>query len=134
VINTHEEFFSSYELNKPEEAKLLIRIFKRMVYISIKKEFGYLKRFVTEPKIYTDILCNELEIYPTLLKFFEINPIIEKHNLINWTEFVNIFNLLIFRKNIIEKRLIFILKFLNIKSVKDLLKKSYMYQRCKDVS
>ena len=110
----------------------MIRLFKRMVYISIKKEFGYLKRFVAEPKILAEVICSELEISPTILKFFDLNPILDKHNLINWTEFVNIVNLLIFRKNIIDKRLLFILKFLHIKSTKVLMQRSYIYERFKE--
>ena len=43
-INTHTEFFKSNELYKDEEAKMVIRLFKRLVYMSIKKEYGYLKR------------------------------------------------------------------------------------------
>jgi hypothetical protein len=54
--------------------------------------------------------------------------------MINWTEFVNIVNLMIFRKNVIEKRLLFLLNFLNIKDPSVLLKKSYLYERFKDFS
>ena len=49
-LNTHEELFLSHELNI-EEAKLLIRMFKRMVYNSIKQQHGYLKRFVNDPRV-----------------------------------------------------------------------------------
>lgn len=55
---------------------MLIRMFKRLVYLSIKVEHGYLKRFVNEPRVSISILCEELEISPAVLILFELNPIL----------------------------------------------------------
>ena len=65
-INTHKEFFRENQLEE-EEAKFVIRIFKRLVYLSIKSQFGYLKRAINQIGIRHNILCKELQLSTQVL-------------------------------------------------------------------
>ena len=58
TIVTTDDFFRVYEIDEPEEQKLMVRFFKRFFHKTISRKYGYLKATVTDQaEISAVVLC-----------------------------------------------------------------------------
>ena len=50
IIKT-DDLFRQFEIDDPQEQQLMIRLFKRFYYATVKKKYGYLKVNLKEPQV-----------------------------------------------------------------------------------
>ena len=77
--------------------------------------------------ISVDVISKELEIHQSVLKLFNIHGVNEKATLISWLDFVNLAVMLLFRKPLINQRIQFLLRFLQLKNFEAFSQKNYFF-------
>ena len=111
----------------PQEQQLLLRLYKRFYFITIQKKYGYLKTNVKDKvQISGRELCNQLEVNPKVLRLSGIITSFSQDAMLNWLEFLRIMCLFLLRKQLIETRFEFILRFLALTSANQLDQADYI--------
>ncbi|CDW79260.1 UNKNOWN [Stylonychia lemnae] len=134
-INLHQEFLAKYELTLEEEASFIEKLYKQLIYKSIKAKYGYIKKFVSEIGVSIEVLCQEFKIGSQILTYFDINQVNSKIKpLIYWNDFVKFYGILILRKPLITDRLDYIIRLFQIREISQLQRQKYIIERFKEIN
>lgn len=105
----------------------MIRLFKRFYFSTIQNKYGYLKNVQDKVEISGRALCSELEINPKILPLSGVITVFSEDAMLNWHSFLKIMCIFLLQKELLEIRLEFILKFLNLtENHQDLNRNDYM--------
>ena len=114
TLITTDALFRKFQIDDPEEQQLLLRLYKRFYFITVQKKYGYLKNVKDKVQISGRALCGELELNPKVLRLSGMITTFSQDVLLNWLEFLRIMCLFLLRKDLIEMRFEFILRFLHL--------------------
>ena len=108
----------------------MIRLFKRFFFTTIKRKYGYLKPVAKDTvEISGRALCSELELNPKVLRLSGVITTFADDAMLTWLDFLRLMCLFLLRKDVLQTRFEFILRFLHLTSPEDLLKADHIQDR-----
>lgn len=109
---------------------MILRLFKRFFYATIERKYGYLK-FNAPDKIEISgrIFCSELELNPKVLRLGGVITTFSSDAMLSWLTFLKLIGIFVLRKDLLQMRLEFILKFLHLTDPSELEEGDYIQER-----
>ena len=108
----------------------MIRLFKRFFFTTIKRKYGYLKSAAKDTvEISGRALCSELELNPKVLRLSGVITTFADDAMLTWLDFLRLMCLFLLRKDVLQTRFEFILRFLHLTSTDELMNKTHIQDR-----